>query len=156
MSALQPFMGVNLLVIGYGNTLRSDDGVGPRTAEAVAAMRFDGVETLSCHLLTPELAEPISRAEAVVFVDAAVDEPREVRLRLLEPAATSRFPGHAADPAVLLALARDVYGHTPRAWLLTIPAENTAIGEALSESTRRSLREALGIIRGLAAGPSSR
>jgi Ni,Fe-hydrogenase maturation factor len=27
-----------LLVIGYGNTLRRDDGVGPRVADAIAAL----------------------------------------------------------------------------------------------------------------------
>ena len=81
----------NLLVIGYGNTLRRDDGVGPGVAEAVAALGLPGVQTLACALLTPELAEPVARAGMVVFVDAAVDAPREVQLRRLEPADSARF-----------------------------------------------------------------
>ena len=32
-----------ILVIGYGNTLRGDDGVGPKVAEAVAALALPGV-----------------------------------------------------------------------------------------------------------------
>ena len=76
----------DFLIIGYGNTLRGDDGAGPRVAEAVAALNYPGVRTLVCPLLTPELADPISRAGAVLFVDAAVDAPHEVRLRELEPA----------------------------------------------------------------------
>ena len=66
----------SLLVIGYGNTLRGDDGVGPRVAEAVGELNLPGVHTLICPLLTPELANPISRAGKVIFVDAAVDAPK--------------------------------------------------------------------------------
>jgi len=46
-----------VLVIGYGNTLRGDDGLGQRAAEALAQRALpDGVEVLSCHQLTIELA----------------------------------------------------------------------------------------------------
>jgi hypothetical protein len=65
----------NLLVIGYGNELRGDDGVGPKTAMAVSEWHFPGVKTMVCHQLTPDLAEPIAAAERVVFIDA-VAEPR--------------------------------------------------------------------------------
>src|SRR5208282_3684027 len=93
----------NLLVIGYGNTLRRDDGVGPKVAEAIAELALPGVRTLACPLLTPELAEPVSQAGVVVFVDAAVDAPREVQRRPLAPADTSQVMAHAASPATLLA-----------------------------------------------------
>ena len=132
-----------LLVIGYGNTLRSDDGVGPRMADAVAALGLPAVRALAYPLLTPEIADTISQARVVIFVDAAVDAPREVQLRRLEPAGTSQIMAHAASPATLLALARDVFGHTPDAWLLTIPAENIGIGEELSEFTHRGFQTAL-------------
>lgn len=136
-----------LLVLGYGNTLRGDDGVGPRVADAIAALDLARVRTLACPLLTPELAEPISRAQTVVFVDAAVDAPREVQLRHLSPAGSSQLMAHAADPATMLALARDVFGHAPQAWLLTIPVENMGIGEDLSPLARRGLDTAIARIK---------
>src|ERR1035441_7458473 len=110
-----------LLVIGYGNTLRRDDGVGPRVADAIAALALPGVHALACPLLTPELADPVSRARVAIFVDAAVDAPRGGGRRKAGPADTSQIMAHAASPATLLALARDVFGHAPEAWLLTIP-----------------------------------
>ena len=58
-----------ILVIGYGNTLRSDDGAGQRVAELVAEWKLPNVRSLPVHQLTPELAEPISQAELVIFVD---------------------------------------------------------------------------------------
>jgi hypothetical protein len=84
-------------------------------------------------------------------VDAAVDAPREVQLRTLAPAGTSQIMAHAASPATLLALARDVFGHAPAAWLLTIPAEDISIGEELSAFTRLGLEAALKEIKQLAS-----
>lgn len=141
----------NLLVLGYGNTLRSDDGVGPKVAEAVASLNLPGVQTLVCDLLTPELADPISGADEVIFVDAAVDAGREVELRPVVPAASSQIMAHAADPSTMLALARDVFGHAPKAWCLAIPVENLAIGESLSPLAQDGMASALKKISSLAA-----
>jgi len=139
----------DLLVIGYGNTLRSDDGIGPKVAEAVDALGLPGLRTLSCGLLTPELADPIARARRVVFVDAAIDSPREVQLRPLRPAASSQIMAHAADPRTLLAVARDVFGRAPEAWWLTIPIENMGIGEDLSALARAGFQAAVEKIKEL-------
>lgn len=144
-----------LLVIGYGNTLRSDDGVGPKVAGALEQLHLPGVEVLVCGLLTPELADPIAAAGTVVFVDAAVDAPREVQLRQLAPAESSQIMAHAADPRTLLAVARDVFGHAPEAWWLTIPAESMAIGEEFSELARRGVQTAIDTLKQLAARTAS-
>ena len=138
-----------LLVIGYGNTLRGDDGVGPRVAEVVSSMGLPGVRTLMCQQLSPEHADPISQADAFVFVDAAVDAPKEVQLCPLEPNESSQLMAHAADPRTMLALARDVFGHAPRAWWLTIPAANLEFGETLSPLAQSGLVTAVGKIQSL-------
>jgi len=131
------------LIIGYGNQLRGDDGVGPMVAESISDLALPGVKAIACDLLTPELAEPISQAENVIFVDAALTAPREVELRPIEVADSSQILAHAADPRTLLALARDVFDHAPKAWLLTIPVERLGIGEALSPLARVGLEAAL-------------
>ena len=138
-----------LIVIGYGNTLRRDDGVGVRVAEAVAALQLPGVRTFTCQQLSPEHAELIARAEHVVFVDAAVDAPKDVQLRELVPGDTTQLMAHAADPRTMLALARDVFGHAPKAWWLTIPAVNLEFGESLSPAAERGCHEAVEKIRAL-------
>lgn len=137
-----------VLIIGYGNTLRGDDGVGPRVVEAVGNLRLPGVRTLICALLTPELADPISRAETVIFVDAAVDAPKEVQWRKLEPNATSQLMAHAADPRTMLALARDVFGRAPEAWWLTIPADDLGFREEFSPRVQLGFVEAVKKIQG--------
>lgn len=140
----------NLLIIGYGNPLRGDDGVGPRVVEAVAAMRLPGVHTMVCHQLTPELAELVAAARLVVFVDAEIEAP-EVGLRPLAAAENAEFRTHASDPAALLALAGRLFGRCPRAWWLTIPVADLGFGDALSPVAQRGLATALQEIRSLVA-----
>lgn len=144
-----------LLVIGYGNTLRGDDGVGPRVAEAIARMQLPSVRTLVCQQLSPEHAEPISRADTVVFVDAAVDAPHEVQLRPLQPGDSTQLMAHAADPRTMLALARDVFGHAPQAWWLTIPATELGFCEHLSTTALQGLERAVELIREFLPRPDS-
>ncbi len=139
----------NILVIGYGNTLRGDDGVGPSVAEVIEALRLPHVCTLVCPQLSPEHAEPISRAHKVVFVDAAADGSHELQLRELVPGDTTQLMAHAADPRTMLALARDVFGHAPKAWWLTIPAVNLEFGESLSPAAEHGCHEAVEKIKAL-------
>jgi hydrogenase maturation protease len=149
MNPKQSDISRDFLVIGYGNTLRGDDGLGPRVAEAVENLNLPGVHTLVCQQLSPEYADPVSRAHTVVFVDAAVDAPREVQLRKLEPGESSQLMAHAADPRTLLALARDVFGHAPRAWWLTIPAVKLDFSEELTPEAQRGFAEAVEKIQAL-------
>ncbi|HLP75443.1 MAG TPA: hydrogenase maturation protease [Candidatus Paceibacterota bacterium] len=141
----------DILVIGYGNTLRSDDGVGPGVADAVSALNLPGVRVITCHQLTPELASDVSQTREVIFVDASVEPVPRLQMRRLEPAAASQILAHAADPKTLLALARDVFGHCPTAWWLTIPIRNMDFGERLSDEAAEGLRAAVRMIETLAA-----
>jgi len=112
-------------------------------------LHLPGVRTLICQQLSPEHAGPISLADTVIFVDAAVDAPKEVQLRGLEPNDTSQLMAHAADPRTMLALSRDVFGHVPRAWWLTIPVVELGFGETLSAGAQLGLREAVETIQTL-------
>jgi hydrogenase maturation protease len=141
----------SLLVIGFGNTLRSDDGVGPRVALAVEDLCLPGVRTLACPQLTPEMADPLSQVDGAVFVDAAVGRRGPVHLRRLTPSHSSQVLAHAAEPRVLLALARDAFGRSPEAWMLEIPVEELGFGEHLSPAATRGLGNAVQAVRRLQA-----
>jgi Ni,Fe-hydrogenase maturation factor len=98
---------------------------------------------VSCHQLTPELADPIGAAEAVVFIDASVDEPRELRLRKLTDASQMRWAAHTSNPEELLALASQLYGKSPAAWWLTVPAFDLNFGDKLSAQGQAGMAAAL-------------
>jgi hydrogenase maturation protease len=146
-----------IVVIGYGNPLRSDDAAGPRAAAAVDSWALPGVRAIAAHQLTPELVEPLSAARLAIFVDARHAEPGEaVRVQAVEPGAIASTFVHAYGPPGLLALARAVCGPCPRAWLVTVPARNFTVGEGLSPTARSGLREALHAIADLLSTTSLR
>jgi hydrogenase maturation protease len=139
-----------IVVIGYGNPLRSDDAAGPRVAAAVGSWALPGVRAIAVHQLTPELVEPLWAARLAIFVDARRAEPGEaVRVQAIEPEAIASTFVHAYDAHGLLALARAVCGSCPRTWLVTVPASDFALGEGLSPTARSGLVEALHAIADL-------
>lgn len=135
------------LVIGYGNELRRDDGVGPLVARTVAGWGLPGVIAIDSHGLLPELAEELSRAERAVFVDAGPGE--RVEVREIAPGGRETL-GHTGDPAWLLALTGSVYGRCPPAWLVTVPAPDRGFGEGLSPQAAVGMAAALDEVRRLA------
>lgn len=138
----------DVLVIGYGNELRSDDGAGPATARAVDELRLTGVRTLALPQLTPELAYDIAEARAVIFVDARPAEgPCAVEVMPLAPSAPRPMGSHASDPQALLALAQALYGRCPAAWLVAVPAVRFDLGTNLSPVTQAAVAEAVQQIR---------
>jgi hydrogenase maturation protease len=143
------------LVIGYGNELRRDDGVGPEVARAVGKLRLPGVRVIACHQLVPELAGLLAAAGRVVFVDATIHPGDRVRLTPLEPAAQPDAPGHTGAPRSLLALARTAFGRCPAAWQLTIPVESLDFGEGLSPRAAQGVAVAIQEIKSLLAASCS-
>jgi hydrogenase maturation protease len=142
---------VRCLILACGNTLRSDDGVGPWLA-AWTEERFasdPAVRVLSRQQWTPDLAEDVAHAESVIFIDCSVESsPGEVRLCPLEPSpAGPGLASHHVGAAELLALGQELYDSLPRsASLLTVGAGSTEIGERFSKKMIDALPEACKLI----------
>ena len=60
---------------------------------------------------------------------------------------------HAADPRTMLAIARDVFGHAPNAWWLTIPAVDLDFREEFSPEVQRGFAEAIKKIQAFCCSP---
>jgi hydrogenase maturation protease len=135
------------LILACGNTLREDDGVGPWLA-AWAEERFAGepaVRVVSRQQWTPELAEDISGAQSVVFIDCASNaQPGSLQLAPVEPGGAA--PGlatHHFGAAELLSLSKELYGSMPRiSLLLTIGAGSLELREGFSAVVNAALPEA--------------
>jgi hydrogenase maturation protease len=136
-----------ILVIGYGNTLRGDDAAGVRAAELLRD-RVDDVDVVLVTDLSLELAAPISHHDHVVFIDASA-EGDSVRLRSIDaktpPPALST---HTSSPWTLVEACRRIYGRTPRRTILaTIPGETFDLGETLSNRTGQLVEECVSTLQ---------
>lgn len=131
-----------VLLIGYGNTLRGDDALGPMAVERLRT-QLGNAEFVSCHQLTPELAERLSACDLALFVDAASNgDPGTVEVKELSPEpADEASLTHHVNPAALLELAQALYGRAPRAMLVTGAGANFESNEGLSEKGQLALDE---------------
>lgn len=133
------------LLIGIGNGLRGDDGVGYRLAELLIEEGNSPLQICAQQQLTPELAVLLAHASRVLFVDAALPG-YPMGLRPLLPAATSDPLSHQLQPPQLLVLAQQLFGHCPPAWQLLLPAVQFDHGDQLSREAAEALREALPLV----------
>ncbi len=144
-----------VLVVGYGNGLRSDDGIGRLVAERLADdPRLAGVTVLSLHQLVPELAVDISRASLVVLIDAAHGLPPgsftiERVGAAAQPAATW---SHQLGPASLVALANELYGQSAEVALVSVGVESVDVGDRLSPVVAAAMPRVIQAVADLVAG----
>ncbi len=138
-----------VLVIGYGNELRRDDGLGPQVARELAARDLPRVRVRTVHQLVPELAAELAEARLAVFIDARVGPNRKrVTIGRLLPSGPPEILAHWADPEALLALA-SVYGPAPQAVLVSVAGQDFGLGEGLSDFATANAQRALRLVRGL-------
>jgi len=139
---------MKVLVLGYGNPYRGDDGVGPLLAERVAqwlASLGEAVELWVGQQLLPELAEDLANHDVVVFCDASA-VPLEDGF-LLEDIYVSSDPEgltlHSVSPQWLLGLAQSLAGHAPKAYLLSVEGESFDFREGLTARCEERAKAAL-------------
>jgi hydrogenase maturation protease len=141
-----------VVVIGYGNPLRRDDGAGWYVAEVVAERWGERVTVLLGQQPVPEWAETLADADVAFIVDASVDasvaDAQRVRLRRVLPAKPHEpgFDGHEFDPRHLLRLSLTVYGRAPATYLLALPVEDLSFGDGLSSRTQRAATQAIRLL----------
>jgi hydrogenase maturation protease len=137
------------MIIGYGNTLRGDDGTGPAVAALIAA-RQPGTRAMALPMLVPELAPLVAAAPIVVFVDAGVDAPPgEVRVERLDEGGDLGAFGHLVSPRAIVGLARRLYAGSPAAFQVSVGAACFDVGVALSPAVAAAVPRAADAVMAL-------
>lgn len=148
-----------VLVIGYGNTLRRDDGVGAVAAQRLAddpRLRSADVEVRTAYQLLPEMALDLGRVALVVFVDADLGGlPGSVQVRPIEPGAPASDADARGEPGAsshhvgggeLVALAAQLTGHRPEAVHVGIGIADTELGEELSPAVEAAVPRVVEVV----------
>ena len=146
-----------VLVYGYGNPGRQDDGIGialvDELEEWAAAGGREHLRFERDYQLNLEDAWETARHDVVVFVDASADQAEEFLLRPVEPARSVSFTTHAMSPEGVLALSRDLYGVLPAAHLLTVRGYAWEPNGAMTEGARQNLEAAKAFLARLLEAP---
>lgn len=110
----------DVLVIGYGNPARQDDGLGPACAAFIAAARVEGVTVDSDYQLVVEDAADAARHQTVIFIDADVAADPPFSFRAVAPDGAIGFSSHSASPEGIMALAKELFHSPVKGYILGI------------------------------------
>ena len=155
-----------MLIIGFGNTLRRDDGAGAVAARLLAVdPRLDRpeVDVREAYKLLPEMSLDIAEATLVVFVDADMRGlPGSLEIHEIDPQTAARDdadargePGassHHVGGGELVALAATLAGRAPEAVAIGIGVADLEMGEGLSPAVESALPRVVDIVADLVEG----
>ncbi len=132
-----------ILLIGYGNPARCDDGLGPALAAKLEATSIQGLTIESDYQLTVEDAHDVSRHDIVIFADAALEVKEPFSFYEIMPQSPVSFSTHSVTPEAVLSFAQNIFRSRVRAYMLGIRGyEFNRFGERLSEKAESNLEKA--------------
>lgn len=150
-----------LLILGYGNPDREDDGVAWHILRAITTKlglpgpdsyedefpEFEGFDFAFYLQLTPEMAEDISAFEYVCFIDAHTGNiPEPVRLIAVESEFQHSPFTHHLTPQSLLSMCETLYKKKPEAALLSVLGHRFLFSRQLSAQTAALVPPAVELI----------
>jgi hydrogenase maturation protease len=140
----------NVLIIGYGNPDREDDGVGWHVLQKLSdhlgqpVLALDGGVFEPSHnpqlifvlQLTPEMAESVAEYDFVCFVDAHTGAfADDVRLAPIRPGYQPSPFTHHFSPESCLELAQALYGRAPTGLVVSVRGYHFGYHTELSPQT---------------------
>lgn len=134
---------MRILVYGYGNPGRQDDGLGIALVDRLEAWAADekltGISFENNYQLNIEDAEAISDQDLVVFADASEEDIEDYCLSEVDGTGKMSFTTHAASPSYIVKLCQELFDRTPRVLLLHIKGYAWNFQEGLTDPARKNL-----------------
>ncbi len=140
-----------VLIYGYGNPGRQDDGLGVVLAQKVEewarAKGLNNIAVETNYQLNIEDAEIISRYDTVIFADASQENIDGFQFDEVQPSeARVEFTMHAVSPSYIVYLCNDLFGKFPEALLLHLKGYSWDFKEGLTRKAKQNLDEAFRFI----------
>ena len=150
---------MQILVYGYGNPGRQDDGLGIALAtqlekwaaeNQITDIRFD-----NNYQLNIEDAEAISNHDLVIFADASEEEIDDFCLSVVDGTGKLAFTTHSASPSYILKLCQELFQKDPFVLLLHIKGYTWDFKEGLSQRAKENLQAAYTYMTDILQGPET-
>ena len=149
-----------VVIIGYGNPGRQDDGLGFLMAEGIEALGLPFVTSEADLQLQIEDAATISEHDIAVFVDASIDGPEPFSVAQIIPSKEITFTSHSVSPETIVAICEDHMKKMPQVWLVGIRGYSFEFEEGLTPEATENFEAAFSFLTekltAWAARPTSR
>ncbi len=148
---------MKILVYGYGNPGRQDDGLGnlfvDEAQKWAETEKLDYISFDSNYQLNIEDAANIAGQDVVIFVDASIEDISDYLLTELKPEAKVEFSMHSVSPAFVLHLCKDIYPESPQAYLLHLKGYEWEFKEGITENAMQNFHKAFEFMKPLLKSP---
>lgn len=125
-----------IILIGIGNTLRTDDGVGAYVVAQISSNENIPIASMIVQQLTTDIIPSLLSYDQVLIIDAELGI-NTVRWQTVKEEYAGTTPSvHSLDISQFLSLARTLYNASLVITVCTIPVSDLRIGEGLSDETR--------------------
>jgi hydrogenase maturation protease len=100
-------------VLGFGNTLRGEDGFGVDVIAELQKHHLNGTKLISVFQLTPELALELKEFDEIIFVDAAHCEKHHYALACSLDSTEQNTLSHHISIQMILSILKSLYNSSP-------------------------------------------
>lgn len=139
-----------ILIYGYGNPGRQDDGLGNALVEKMETWtRKENLKHISFdsnYQLNIEDAATIADKDLVIFADASVEDIAQFKFTPVDANSEVAFTSHAASPGYIVGLCRELYGKSPAVYLLHIRGYHWDFEEGLSVKAMKNLESTISML----------
>ncbi len=139
-----------ILLFGFGNIGRQDDGLGILLAERMEELALNNgfglLDFEANYQLNIEDALTISQYDVVLFADAGVNQAEPVMIAKVEPSAQTEFTMHAMDPSFILHLCRGLYDTSPETYIITMRGSEFEFGQPITTEASQNLNAAISMV----------
>ncbi len=145
---------MRVVVLGWGNASRGDDGLGPLLLARVEALGRPNVRTIEDFQLQLEHALDLDGADLALFLDAGKGTPAPFAFYETHPRLGLTHTSHAMAPEAVLDVYTRVLGRAPPpAFVLAIRGEDFELGTEIGDVAAERLELAWSFLRPLIEDP---
>jgi hydrogenase maturation protease len=145
-----------VVVLGWGNESRGDDGLGPALTRRIGALGLAHVTAIEDFQLQIEHAMDLEGAALALFLDASVAAAHPFSFTETGPREGLTHTSHAMAPEAVLDVFTRVLGQPPPpAFVLAIRGDAFELGTGLGEAAAERLEAAWGFVRPLLEAPDA-
>jgi hydrogenase maturation protease len=132
-----------ILLYGYGNPGRQDDGLGVLLAGIMEKWaqknRYLNLEVDQNYQLNIEDSEKISHYDVVIFADASINCSQPYSFTKLLPDLNTDFSMHSVHPSFVVGLNKQIFKSSPKTFLLSIRGYEWDIIDTISPEAKKNL-----------------
>jgi hydrogenase maturation protease len=136
----------NILLVGVGNTLRGDDGIGAYICSCIDALKMPGVQTLMTQQLDTALLDELMEADHIIIADASFEGKAVDFFKVSgnEPIPVSS--SHHMSAPLLMQMAKTIYQKELSMMICAVAGYRFSMKEKLSARAKKNADKAVAAI----------